>query len=152
VIGPVSWWLAHGADALPYLGGVCVVVGLVVVLSAVALRLLTRVLLYAGLISGGGWLLTKLKWFRPRKRADFYRTYLGSAAWKAQAAAARARAGHRCSRCKRAGPLDVHHLHYRNLGHEQPTDVVALCRKCHQAEHRRTGTGGQTRRKGTRRW
>ena len=133
----VAWWLAHGADVLPWLAGLCVVAGLAFLAGALALRLATRVLLYGGLAVGVAAVIKALR--RRRTKRDFYQTYLGSAAWKAQAKAARARAGHRCTRCKRAGPLDVHHLTYARLGHELPEDLVAVCHACHWALHGKVG-------------
>ena len=33
--------------------------------------------------------------------------------------------------------LQVHHLHYRTLGEENPmTDLVSLCKSCHEKLHR----------------
>ena len=41
--------------------------------------------------------------------------------------------GDRCERCgKESVPLDLHHVHYRLLGNEQPEDVELLCRECHR--------------------
>lgn len=41
--------------------------------------------------------------------------------------------------CEREGcvnrAVQVHHKTYRNLGHELPEDLLALCLPCHQAEH-----------------
>src|SRR5687768_10189388 len=31
--------------------------------------------------------------------------------------------------------LNGHHLTYKNLGREQPGDVIALCRPCHRGRH-----------------
>jgi 5-methylcytosine-specific restriction endonuclease McrA len=36
-----------------------------------------------------------------------------------------------CAICKQPGE-NVHHNTYARLGHELPTDVVLLCRRCHQ--------------------
>jgi hypothetical protein len=35
--------------------------------------------------------------------------------------------------CDSTRRLHVHHLHYRNLGHERVRDVTALCHGCHEA-------------------
>jgi len=32
--------------------------------------------------------------------------------------------------------LDVHHLLYDRLGHEKLSDLIVLCRLCHNAFHR----------------
>jgi 5-methylcytosine-specific restriction endonuclease McrA len=40
--------------------------------------------------------------------------------------------GGHCYRCGVIEVLELHHLHYRNLWHEEfERDVVALCKKCH---------------------
>lgn len=31
--------------------------------------------------------------------------------------------------------LNLHHLHYRNIGHEKLEDLQALCRHCHLKVH-----------------
>jgi 5-methylcytosine-specific restriction endonuclease McrA len=31
--------------------------------------------------------------------------------------------------------LDAHHVTYRNLGREEPGDVIAICRPCHRKRH-----------------
>jgi hypothetical protein len=46
--------------------------------------------------------------------------------------------GHRCESCGGAmGRLEIHHVHYRTLGHENINDIRVLCRFCHEAIHRR---------------
>lgn len=40
-----------------------------------------------------------------------------------------------CCCCKKAA-LDLHHLTYKHLGKEKKTDVVALCRNCHDKVHK----------------
>lgn len=60
-----------------------------------------------------------------------YRRYIRSASWKRKAAKIRRRAGYRCERCGRALPLDVHHITYKRLGYELPSDLAALCKRCH---------------------
>lgn len=134
----VGFWLAHGADAGPWLAGLCVVLGVGFLLLAVAVRGAQRLLTVGLLALGGTWLVTRVAALRRRsrrKRPDFYRWYLGSAAWELQRVAALRRAGFRCARCQASVPLDVHHLTYERLGREAPADLVALCRRCHQAAH-----------------
>ena len=41
-----------------------------------------------------------------------------------------------CEACHADVPLELHHLHYRNFGYELPSDIVRLCRDCHEARHR----------------
>lgn len=49
----------------------------------------------------------------------------------------------RCAGCGRrtshlhGTPLEVHHRHYLTVNAERPEDLVALCRYCHEAAHRK---------------
>lgn len=61
-----------------------------------------------------------------------YRNYIRSARWKRKADAAKARAGHRCQVCNSPDNLNAHHRTYSRLGHEHPSDITVLCRKCHK--------------------
>ncbi len=41
--------------------------------------------------------------------------------------------GGKCYDCGRIEMLELHHLHYRNLWHEQyERDVIGLCKQCHR--------------------
>ncbi len=60
-----------------------------------------------------------------------YHAYLASEDWQRMRKAVLRRAGYRCERCGAAKPLDVHHLSYERFGHEDMTDLRALCRDCH---------------------
>jgi 5-methylcytosine-specific restriction endonuclease McrA len=76
-----------------------------------------------------------LRWLLGIKppRVDYY-AYITSLAWKARAAACKARAKWRCEECGARGngySLEAHHLHYRTLGHERARDLVCLCADCH---------------------
>lgn len=74
---------------------------------------------------------------RPRKKkfSYFYIAYLKSPAWRARSKACIARALGRCENCGTPkGPgvsLQAHHLVYLRLGHELPSDLMALCSRCH---------------------
>ena len=69
------------------------------------------------------------------KPPDIYLEYLKSKEWADQ------KQKHqwlefwdfRCSYCNREHNLDHHHRTYERLGYEKFTDVVILCRKCHEA-------------------
>ncbi|HWE59165.1 MAG TPA: winged helix-turn-helix domain-containing protein [Solirubrobacteraceae bacterium] len=65
-----------------------------------------------------------------------YREYLQTLEWKTTRAAALMRAGHRCSldSSHRDG-LEVHHNTYERIGAELASDLVVLCRGCHQRHH-----------------
>jgi 5-methylcytosine-specific restriction endonuclease McrA len=47
----------------------------------------------------------------------------------------KARDHDRCIRCHLFNDLHVHHLTYTNLWHEQLSDLVTLCRHCHELSH-----------------
>ena len=64
-----------------------------------------------------------------------YRDYLQTPEWQEVRRAALERAGYRCQVCNAATPLDVHHRTYERRGHEHPSDVIALCRTCHELFH-----------------
>lgn len=70
----------------------------------------------------------------PRKPINYYE-YLESPAWRDRANAAIARSGGKCQLCGGRRGLAAHHNSYKNLGNEPPEDLVALCRRCHEAFH-----------------
>lgn len=72
----------------------------------------------------------------PHLRNKYRTEYLWEPSWQFRAAEMRDLAGGRCEFCGSKNELDVHHIHYRSLGAEQPTDLVVLCRDCHRGTHR----------------
>jgi 5-methylcytosine-specific restriction endonuclease McrA len=72
--------------------------------------------------------LTRTDWY--------YRVYLRSAAWKRTRADYMRRIGWLCERCHVRAAMIVHHLHYDRLYHEQPEDLFAVCRACHDQLHK----------------
>lgn len=70
-------------------------------------------------------------------RREWYRSsYLHSKHWKRTREDALVRAGFRCECCKTNKHLTVHHLTYKNLGHEKYPDLLVLCWNCHKKIHR----------------
>lgn len=67
----------------------------------------------------------------PKRTFGSREEYYQSEEWKVVRAFALNRAHHRCQRCGRSGPLDVHHRTYENLYNEKPGDLEVLCRRCH---------------------
>lgn len=59
-----------------------------------------------------------------------YDRYIHSAAWRKKADACLERDGFVCQVCG-GRATDVHHLTYDRFGHEDLSDLVSLCRKCH---------------------
>jgi hypothetical protein len=61
---------------------------------------------------------------------------LKSEDWKNLRAAVLHRDDNKCVRCKKESTAnDVHHLQYRNLWDVKPSDLITLCRKCHELAH-----------------
>ncbi|TXH16947.1 MAG: hypothetical protein E6R03_04690 [Hyphomicrobiaceae bacterium] len=67
----------------------------------------------------------------------FYRNYIRSEEWREFREIALDHHGRRCGRCGHKKRLQVHHLHYENLGDESVDDVTILCFWCHEAEESR---------------
>ena len=68
-----------------------------------------------------------------------YRAYLRSPAWRMKRDGKLFDAEYRCERCGYDGldmPLDVHHLTYERVGNERDSDLIVLCRSCHEMEHK----------------
>lgn len=61
-----------------------------------------------------------------------YLDYLESKEWWDRRKLVLQRAGYRCEHCGSAGPLEIHHVRYDNLGDEGIDDLIALCRPCHR--------------------
>jgi hypothetical protein len=67
-----------------------------------------------------------------------YGEYIVSPEWREKAEAAKEAAGQRCQVCnvsRDRSTLDTHHRTYERLGHEEPGDLVVLCRDCHRLFH-----------------
>lgn len=62
-----------------------------------------------------------------------YKNYLKSPAWKVKRDAVEQRDGGQCV-CG-AQATEVHHKTYKNIGKELLSDLVALCKECHEREH-----------------
>jgi 5-methylcytosine-specific restriction endonuclease McrA len=79
--------------------------------------------------------MAKIKAFN---RQSAYQWYLGSAFWRERRVAAFRRAKGICEKCKRRPATQVHHLTYIRVFSELPTDLMALCGKCHADIHHKT--------------
>ncbi len=64
-----------------------------------------------------------------------YKEYLDSEDWKKLKSKIIKRDGGVCQGCFESRPLDVHHLTYDRIGEELGTDLVSLCRYCHDKIH-----------------
>ena len=72
----------------------------------------------------------------PKTKGWYAKVYLRSHHWRVVSNEAKRRAGWKCERCHVRKIAIVHHLHYQNLGHEEPGDLWCLCDVCHNAMHR----------------
>jgi queuine/archaeosine tRNA-ribosyltransferase len=61
--------------------------------------------------------------------------YLNSDQWKLVRSRILKRDNFSCKRCGNVHRIEVHHLTYIRFGRELPSDLVTLCRDCHQAVH-----------------
>lgn len=70
-----------------------------------------------------------------RRKHREYHEYLRSNKWKAKRKRKQRQCGYRCEICGSDGPLDIHHKHYRTVGRESLSDLMCLCRHCHEDQH-----------------
>lgn len=73
-----------------------------------------------------------------------YNRYMSSAEWKAKRQERLEIDKHTCRRCGSSYDVIVHHITYRNIGHEGMEDLVTLCRSCHAELHRAESTDRRT--------
>jgi 5-methylcytosine-specific restriction endonuclease McrA len=71
---------------------------------------------------------------KPSMEAE-YRTYLASPEWSAIRAAIFQRAQGTCECCESFPATQVHHLTYERIGHEELSDLMAVCSFCHGVIH-----------------
>ena len=61
--------------------------------------------------------------------------YMLSAAWRSKRDSVILRAAGICERCHQWPIVNVHHLHYGNLGNEPLEDLLGVCSRCHKELH-----------------
>lgn len=64
-----------------------------------------------------------------------YNEYIRSDAWIRKRDQRLAIDNYQCKKCGTAKNLIVHHITYKNLGHEDMDDLVTLCWNCHNSVH-----------------
>ena len=69
------------------------------------------------------------------RKPSYYYAYLQSLQWKSIRLDYMRRVGWLCEHCRVRKSEIVHHLIYDRLGREQPEDLMALCRECHDRMH-----------------
>ncbi|HMF21459.1 MAG TPA: HNH endonuclease signature motif containing protein [Pseudolabrys sp.] len=68
-------------------------------------------------------------------RISAYNWYLGSAFWRERREHILKRANYTCEKCGKRPAAEVHHLTYIRIYQELPSDLVALCKPCHNEIH-----------------
>lgn len=75
---------------------------------------------------------------RDPKWWDRYKRHINSDLWRTTKDRLLLRRGNMCERCGQSGSikrLDLHHLTYARLGHEDDDDLKLYCRDCHGLMH-----------------
>jgi 5-methylcytosine-specific restriction endonuclease McrA len=73
-----------------------------------------------------------------------YQEYLHTDHWGSIRRNALEAADRRCQLCNATDQiLDVHHRTYERLGKEKLSDLIVLCRSCHERHHLRAEGGGK---------
>jgi 5-methylcytosine-specific restriction endonuclease McrA len=72
---------------------------------------------------------------RVSDRKKNYRKYINSKEWKLKRDAI-VEKYKKCSCCGSEENLNVHHLTYENLGNENESDLLLLCKDCHKFVHK----------------
>ena len=66
-----------------------------------------------------------------------YQNYLKSDHWQDfKTLVRKVHNGNHCGICGSSYGLDIHHLNYKRLGKERLSDVIVLCRNCHEKLHK----------------
>jgi 5-methylcytosine-specific restriction endonuclease McrA len=66
-----------------------------------------------------------------------YNEYMKSPAWDKKRRARLKKDNYTCQDCDaKDKPLDVHHITYERLGRERMSDLISVCRNCHEERHR----------------
>lgn len=68
-------------------------------------------------------------------KKDAYQLYLSSPDWQFIRSQRLEYDQYTCCGCLTGRHLQVHHVTYDNLGHEQLEDLVTVCERCHRAIH-----------------
>lgn len=71
----------------------------------------------------------------------YQEVYLQSQHWIETRAKALEAAENCCQKCNETFRLQVHHLTYDRIWHEEPSDLIVLCHNCHSKEHGKTWDG-----------
>lgn len=69
-----------------------------------------------------------------KEKITSYKDYLKSEHWIKISTELKDRIK-KCQLCSSTKNLNVHHNTYKNLGHEEPEDLIVLCNECHKKFH-----------------
>ena len=64
-----------------------------------------------------------------------YSTYRKSPAWEALREKVFERCDNKCELCEKSQATEVHHLTYERIGKEELSDLLGVCRPCHELIH-----------------
>lgn len=64
-----------------------------------------------------------------------YKEYLDSYLWQSKKEWMFENSNKECERCSSKHSLQIHHLTYKRLGNEKRSDLIFLCKECHEEEH-----------------
>lgn len=67
---------------------------------------------------------------------DNYKDYLNSEHWKIVKKNFYKANERKCNKCYSDKELHIHHLTYKNIGNEDMSDLVCLCKECHFKLHK----------------
>ena len=87
------------------------------------------------------------EWVRPKRNKEYidYKEYVASEEWQNSKRRKQCikDADNKCQMCGIGFGLEVHHVHYQNLGKEKPDQLVLLCVLCHEYTHKMAGKGAK---------
>jgi 5-methylcytosine-specific restriction endonuclease McrA len=69
-----------------------------------------------------------------RIRTAAYINYINSDVWREKKKIFIKKFGNVCQLCKSKGYVELHHKTYDRLGHELDSDLILLCKSCHNDE------------------
>jgi len=86
-------------------------------------------------------------WSPPLKKVTInYDTYITSDEWYENPVRKLRvhKADGKCELCSSNNHPEVHHITYENLGKEEYSDIILLCRECHEHTHKVAGKGAKS--------
>lgn len=75
---------------------------------------------------------------QPQSWWDVYNEYLNSPEWGSKKKIVHDKYNDKCGLCESKMFLQVHHIHYKNVGNENIEDLILVCKTCHEQIHGRS--------------